>query len=225
LFEWLMDVLMKIALNYGYVGAIIVSILGNFLPFIPIPYLIAIYYMASYMPVDPIILGIVAGIGGAIGKSVIYLLGFEGSKIIITEEKRRQIEKFKEMLGKYGAIAVFFATVTPSPDDIVIIPLGLVRYSFIKFFIATALGKILLSIAVALFGKYFTEQLNIVFGEGNIYGILISIIVLLIMTWIILKIDWIKVAEIVDTSGLRGLIGIVIQGRWRELLLSSNKKK
>jgi membrane protein DedA with SNARE-associated domain len=220
-----MDVLMKIALNYGYVGAIIVSILGNFLPFIPIPYLIAIYYMASYMPVDPIILGIAAGIGGAIGKSVIYLLGFEGSKIIITEEKRKQIEKFKEMLGKYGAIAVFFVTVTPSPDDIVIIPLGLVRYSFIKFFIATALGKILLSIAVALFGKYFTEQLNIVFGEGNIYGILISIIVLLIMTWIILKIDWIKVAEIVDTSGLRGLIGIVIQGRWRELLLSSNKKK
>jgi membrane protein DedA with SNARE-associated domain len=220
-----MDVLMKIALNYGYVGAIIVSILGNFLPFIPIPYLIAIYYMASYMPVDPIILGIAAGIGGAIGKSVIYLLGFEGSKIIITEGKRRQIEKFKEMLGKYGAIAVFFATVTPSPDDIVIIPLGLVRYSFIKFFIATALGKILLSIAVALFGKYFTEQLNIVFGEGNIYGILISIIVLLIMTWIILKIDWIKVAEIVDTSGLRGLIGIVIQGRWRELLLSSNEKK
>jgi membrane protein DedA with SNARE-associated domain len=220
-----MDVLMKIALNYGYVGAIIVSILGNFLPFIPIPYLIAIYYMASYMPVDPIILGIAAGIGGAIGKSVIYLLGFEGSKIIITEEKRKQIEKFKEMLGKYGAIAVFFATVTPSPDDIVIIPLGLVRYSFIKFFIATALGKILLSIAVALFGKYFTEQLNIVFGEGNIYGILISIIVLLIMTWIILKIDWIKVAEILDTSGLRGLIGIVIQGRWRELLLSSNKKK
>jgi membrane protein DedA with SNARE-associated domain len=220
-----MDVLMKIALNYGYVGAIIVSILGNFLPFIPIPYLIAIYYMASYMPVDPIILGIAAGIGGAIGKSVIYLLGFEGSKIIITEGKRRQIEKFKEMLGKYGAIAVFFATVTPSPDDIVIIPLGLVRYSFIKFFIATAFGKILLSIAVALFGKYFTEQLNIVFGEGNIYGMLISIIVLLIMTWIILKIDWIKVAEVVDTSGLRGLIGIVIQGRWRELLLSSNEKK
>ncbi|MCS7368460.1 MAG: VTT domain-containing protein [archaeon GBS-70-058] len=221
MFEWLTDVMMKIALNYGYIGALVVSILGNFLPFIPIPYLIAIYYMASYMPVDPIILGIAAGIGGAIGKSVIYLLGFEGGKIIITEGKRRQIEKFKEMLGKYGAIAVFFVTVTPSPDDIVIIPLGLVRYSFIKFFIATALGKILLSIAVASFGRYFTEQLNIVFGEGSIYGILISVIVLLIMTWIIVKINWIKVAEIMDTSGLRGLIGIIVKGRWRELLSSN----
>ncbi|MEM3615602.1 MAG: hypothetical protein QXX09_03020 [Candidatus Methanomethylicia archaeon] len=94
MFEWISDLMMKIALNYGYIGALIVSILGNFIPFLPIPYLLAIYYMAGYLQVDPIILGIVSGFGGAIGKSVVYMLGFEGSKLITSEEKRKQIEKF-----------------------------------------------------------------------------------------------------------------------------------
>ncbi|MEM3986104.1 MAG: VTT domain-containing protein [Candidatus Methanomethylicia archaeon] len=223
MFEWISDLMMKIALNYGYIGALIVSILGNFIPFLPIPYLLAIYYMAGYLQVDPIILGIVSGFGGAIGKSVIYMLGFEGSKLITSEEKRKQIEKFKELLGKYGAIAVFFVTVTPSPDDVVIIPLGLIKYSFIKFFIATALGKIILSTVVALTGKYFTEYLNIVFGEENIYGILISLIILTITTLSILKIDWMKVADILDREGPRGLIIMIIKGRWKELLIEKGK--
>jgi len=216
--------MMKIALSYGYIGALIISILGNFIPFMPIPYLLAIYYMAGYLLVDPIILGIVSGIGGAIGKSVVYALGFEGGKLIISEEKKRQIEKFKELLGKYGAVAVFFVTVTPSPDDIVIIPLGLVKYSFIKFFIATLLGKIILSIIVALTRKYFTEYLNIVFGEGNIYGIVISLVILTITTLSILKIDWIKVADILDREGSRGLIIRIIKGDWREILIDKRKK-
>ncbi|MEM3615102.1 MAG: VTT domain-containing protein, partial [Candidatus Methanomethylicia archaeon] len=184
MWEELREWLMWIALNYGYPGALIISILGNFLPFIPIPYLVAVYYMAAYLPVEPIILGVVSGLGGAIGKSVIYGIGVEGRRIILNEERINQMEKFKEMLGKYGAIAVFLVTVTPAPDDIVIIPLGLIKYSFIKFFIATFLGKTMLSIAIALFGRYFTEYLNTILGEGSIYGIIISIIILALTTWV-----------------------------------------
>lgn len=219
MWEELREWLMGIALNYGYPGALIISILGNFLPFIPIPYLVAVYYMAAYLPVEPIILGVVSGLGGAIGKSVIYGIGVEGRRIILNEERINQMEKFKEMLGKYGAIAVFLVTVTPSPDDIVIIPLGLIKYSFLKFFTATFLGKTILSIAIALFGRYFTEYLNIILGEGNIYGIIISIIILTLTTWVIIKVDWIKVADTVDKEGIRGLIIKVMRGEWRELLI------
>lgn len=214
----------KIALNYSYVGALIISILGNFLPFIPIPYLLAIYYMASYLPVDPVVLGFASGFGGAIGKSVIYVLGFESSRIVINDEvKRKQVEKFREILGKYGAIAVFFATVTPSPDDVVIIPLGLIKYSFRKFFIATLAGKTLLSIFIAVSGRYFTEYLKIVFGEGSIYGIIVSIVIMILITVMILKTDWIKVADIIGKEGIKGIVRIITERRWKELLIESKK--
>ncbi|MCD6154209.1 MAG: VTT domain-containing protein [Candidatus Verstraetearchaeota archaeon] len=222
LFENLESWLIQVATQYGYVGALTVSILGNLIPFIPIPYLAAIFYMAAYLPIDPIILGAVSGIGGAIGKTIIYIVSF-GSGKLIGEEEEYRISRLRKLLDKYGALAVFIFTITPSPDDIIIIPLGLIRYNFTKFFIACLIGKCMLSIGVAVFGQKFIEYLNLLLG-GSIWGTIISVIFLAIITVLLLKIDWIIVTDIVDREGWKGIIRRLRSGEWREFLVKKESK-
>jgi len=209
--------LIQIVVEHGYLGAFIVSVLGNLIPFIPIPYLVAIFYMAAYLPVEPVILGIISGIGGTVGKVIVYIFSF-GSGKLIGEEKEYRIARLRQLLDKYGALAVFVFTITPSPDDIVIIPLGLIRYSFFKFLIACLAGKIALSMFIAVFGKTFVNILGLMLG-GSIYGAIASIIFLIIITVALLKIDWMIIADIVDQEGWKGVIRRLRDGRWREFLV------
>ena len=209
--------LIQIVVEHGYLGAFIVSVLGNLIPFIPIPYLVAIFYMAAYLPVEPVILGIISGIGGTAGKVIVYIFSF-GSGKLIGEEKEYRIARLRQLLDKYGALAVFVFTITPSPDDIVIIPLGLIRYSFFKFLIACLAGKIALSMFIAVFGKTFVNILGLMLG-GSIYGAIASIIFLIIITVALLKIDWMIIADIVDQEGWKGVIRRLRDGRWREFLV------
>jgi len=215
--------LIQIVVEHGYLGAFIVSVLGNLIPFIPIPYLVAIFYMAAYLPVEPVILGIISGIGGTIGKVIVYIFSF-GSGKLIGEEKEYRIARLRQLLDKYGALAVFVFTITPSPDDIVIIPLGLIRYSFFKFLIACLAGKIALSMFIAVFGKTFVNILGLMLG-GSIYGAIASIIFLIIITVALLKIDWMIVTDIVDQEGWKGVIRRLRDGRWREFLVKKESSK
>jgi len=220
LLENLEDWLIQIVVEHGYLGAFLVSLLGNLIPFIPIPYLVAIFFMAAYLPVNPVLLGFVSGIGGAVGKAIIYIFSF-GSGKLMGEEHEYRIARLRQLLDKYGWLAVFILTVTPSPDDIVIIPLGLIRYSFSKFIAACAIGKIILSIFIAVFGRTFISAAEIWLG-GSIYGAIASIIFLIVITAALLKIDWIIVTDIVDQEGWRGIIRRLRSGQWRDFLV---KKK
>lgn len=213
----------QIVIEHGYFGAFLVSILGNLIPFIPIPYLVAIFYMAAYFPVNPVLLGFISGVGGTVGKAIVYILSF-GSGKLIGEESEYRIARLRQLLDKYGALAVFIFTITPSPDDVVIIPLGLIRYSFFKFLVSCLLGKVALSIFIAVFGKMFVDLMSIWLG-GSIYGTIASIIFLIITTAALLKIDWMIVTDIVDQEGWRGIIRRLRNGRWREFLVKNKTEK
>lgn len=214
--------LIQIVIEHGYLGAFIVSVLGNLIPFIPIPYLVAVFYMAAYLPVDPVLLGIISGIGGAVGKVIIYILSF-GSGRLIGEESEYRIARLRQLLDKYGALAVFIFTITPSPDDVIIIPLGLIRYSFFKFLLACLLGKIALSMFIAVFGKTFVDIMGLWLG-GSLHGAIASIVFLVIVTAALLKIDWMIVTDIVDQEGWRGVIKRLRDGRWKEFLVKKKPK-
>ena len=47
--------------NYGYVGAFFISLFGNFTIFFPVPFAITIYAFGATL--NPIILGVVCGLG------------------------------------------------------------------------------------------------------------------------------------------------------------------
>jgi len=194
---------------YGYLGAFLISVLGSVVPFLPVPYLIPVVLMAEKL--DPLILGIAAGIGGAVGKLTSYFLGRAGSRLL-REEGQKRMETLGRAIGKYGAIAVFLFALTPLPDDVIYIPVGLARLSLLKFMIANALGKIVLSWIVAYGGRTYFDVARIVLGEGGgVTATIAALITMIIITVILLKIDWEDVVRSTEKEGARGAISSMLK--------------
>jgi len=199
--------LYEIALRVGgYLGLFVVSVLGNLIPFIPIPYLAVVFMYSAVLSYDPLLTGVVSGLGGAAGKLMVYLTGRGASRLIasvVGSEER--LEALKKLLGAYGALAAFLFAATPSPDDVVIVVLGMIKYDPYKFLLAVVLGKIVISLIVAYGGWAVSE----VFSPMGLWITLIASIALLALaTILIIAIDWVRVLEVVSREGWRGV--------WRE---------
>ncbi|RLF05818.1 MAG: hypothetical protein DRK00_03425 [Thermoprotei archaeon] len=206
--------LYEIALRVGgYLGLFIVSVLGNLIPFIPIPYLAVVFMYSAVLSYDPLLTGVVSGLGGAAGKLIVYLTGRGASRLIasvVGGEER--LEALKRLLGAYGALAAFLFAATPSPDDVVIVVLGMIRYDVYRFLLAVALGKIVISLAVAYGGWAVGE----IFSPMGLWITLIASIVLLALaTLLIIAVDWVKVLEVVSKEGWRGV--------WREIKVTRGR--
>ena len=188
----------------GYIGVFIVSILGNVVPFLPIPYLSFIFFYSWGVPdASPLIIGFISGLGGGIGKLIVYFISYYSASKLLSPRKKEQLNAFKTLLGGYGALALFLLAATPSPDDILVTILGIAKYSIAKFFIAVTSGKIIISLLTAYFGKAFSFLLS---SENLIVSVLLSILIFLILTWFVLSVDWIKVFNVVKSDGWRGFL-------------------
>lgn len=105
----------------------------------------------------------------------------------------------QRLLGRYGGIGAFIAAVSPIPDDIVFIPLGLAKYSPWKFAIATFLGKFVLNEIIVLgtiyFGKPFVTDLmsKSIDIDYPIVVTIASIAALGVIIYFALKVDWAKI--------------------------------
>ena len=185
--------------SYGYLGAFLIAVFGSVIPFLPVPYLAPIVLMSGTL--DPFFLGIIAGIGGALGKLTSYALGRFGRKLL-TEERRERMNALGKAIGKYGAFAVFLFALTPLPDDIIYIPIGLAGFDLIKFMFANALGKIILSWIVAYGGRLYFDLAGIFLGQGGgLTATFIALTAMIIITIFLLRIDWEEVMKSAERSG------------------------
>jgi len=179
--------------QFGYFGVFLLSLIGASSIIIPIPYTIIIFFIAKQY--DPILLAIAGGTGAALGEFTGYILGFYGQKII-SEERRRKMEFMVKLFGRYGPLAIFIFALTPLPDDLLFIPLGIIRYKPIKAFIPAILGKMLMVYLLAYFGRIGADVILLIFGEGNMWiGMTITTVLLAIILVILFRIDWEKVFE------------------------------
>lgn len=106
------------------------------------------------------------------------------------------MEFFVRMFKKYGSTLVFLFALTPLPDDLIIIPLGVLRYGFLRVFIPLLMGKLLMCFLLAYFGNVFETLLCAMFGEENFLAETLFTTVMLILIFIVLlKVDWEKVFE------------------------------
>ena len=196
--------LLGLAQAYGYPGVFIVSLLGSVIPFIPLPYLFIVVLLSNTL--DPLLLGISAGIGGSLGKITSYALGRGGYRLF-GEDTKRRMDALRELIGKYGDIGVFIFALTPLPDDIYLIPVGMMRFSFWRFLLANTLGKIILSISVAYLGKTYFDIATEILGQGyQLHVTIAAVLVMVIITIFLLKIDWEEFLRIVKSEGIRGVL-------------------
>src|SRR5919199_6089453 len=102
---------------------------------------------------------------------------------------------------KYGWKAAIIAAVTPIPDDIVYISLGLARYSPWKFIISTFAGKLAINEivvwAAVYLGKPFIDKFmynNDTIDPFNVaISVIVSISIAIVIIYTFMRIDMEKV--------------------------------
>jgi membrane protein YqaA with SNARE-associated domain len=173
--------------TYGYIGAFAISLFGNFTIFFPVPFTLTIYAFGSTL--NPLYLGLVCGIGSTVGEFSAYLIGRGGRKIL-DERYAKQLDTVKLLIREYGMLVIFVFALLPLPDDLILIPLGILKYDIRKAMIAMSIGKTLMCTTVAYGGKYSYEIVKEIFASGGIIGGIASVILLGLVIWAMLKIDW-----------------------------------
>jgi membrane protein YqaA with SNARE-associated domain len=189
----------QLALQYGYVGIFLLAFIGAVSIFIPIPYTVVIFTLGGLF--DPVFLALAAGFGAGLGELSGYLLGAYGAKII-SKERRRKMEFMVKVFNNWGPVAIFVFALTPLPDDLLIIPLGMMRYSLVKTFVSALAGKIALSFILAYSGRFakgvIYDFVNRFFGgESDVIAIMLTavlaIVLFIVVLLIMVKLDWEKI--------------------------------
>lgn len=137
----------------GYAGVFLISLISSATIFIPVPGFAAVLATASVL--DPVLLGIAAGAGSAIGELSGYLAGIAGHGAV---ERTPAFKSHKGQVSKYGPAAIFLLAFIPNPVfDVAGIAAGAIRMEWWKFLLATSAGKILRFILLAYFGIWAAD--------------------------------------------------------------------
>jgi len=196
LFQDIEDWLYNFATQYGYLGIFLISLLGAMSIFVPIPYTVVIFILGGLPSFDPLLIAVAAGAGAAIGEFSGYLIGMGGRKVI-SEKYKKKMDFLTKLFKKLGPIAIFVFALTPLPDDLLFIPLGVMRYGLLQAFVPALIGKFFSNLIIAYSGRLSLEIVKSLFGvegEGTslLIGTIIGIVLLVIVFIIMFKVDWEK---------------------------------
>lgn len=186
--EWL-----QALANFGYPGIFLLSFIGASSVVIPIPYTVILLAVAPAF--NPLLLAIAAGLGSAAGELVGYGVGSAG-RSLVGKKQRRNLNAMLKIFERFGIPVIFIFSLTPLPDDLLFIPLGLMHYSLWKTFPVCVAGKFAMSLAIAYTGKFAGELFTIDWPIA--IATAISLVLVLIA---IFRIDWVKLAEKYAKSG------------------------
>ncbi|MEM2841792.1 MAG: VTT domain-containing protein [Thermoproteota archaeon] len=180
----------QLAYQYGYIGIFLVCFIGSLSVVFPIPYTLIIYLLGSVL--DPFFVAVSGGLGSALGEVIGYLLGYYG-RAVISEKQRRNMDFMLKVFSKYGAMAIFLFALTPLPDDLLIIPLGIMHYNLLKFLIPCILGKSLMCFILSLGGRLSIVFIKEAFGgDGGWLMTFFTLALLIAIIAFMLKFDWEK---------------------------------
>jgi len=137
--------------NWGYLGAFFISLMGSATILIPVPSWAVVIGLANSL--DPLLLGIVAGIGSAIGELTAYLFGSGMGTLI---EKKKEFKRQKEWMQKNDFLAIFVLSFIPNPlFDIAGLAAGAAKVHWMRFLLFCAMGRVLRFILFGFAGYYF----------------------------------------------------------------------
>lgn len=140
----------KWAGQWGYVGAFIISLIASATIVLPAPGIAVVMAMGAAL--DPILLGIAAGLGSAFGEMSGYIAGATG-RGLIGGTQQKQVEWIRKATQKHGALLLFLMAVFPFPlFDVAGIVAGALRMRVFSFFSAVAIGKTIKYIIMILAG-------------------------------------------------------------------------
>ncbi|HEY48472.1 MAG TPA: VTT domain-containing protein [Dehalococcoidia bacterium] len=135
---------------YGYLGAFLISLVTTATIILPIPGIVLIVGLGAVY--DPVLIGLAAGAGSALGELTGYMAGFSGQVVF---EKSRIYIRLEHWMRRRGSIVILILSFVPNPFfDLAGAAAGVLRYPLWKFLLFCFVGKTLRYILVAAFGWF-----------------------------------------------------------------------
>lgn len=150
------SVIESYAERFGYIGLFVVSVISGFNVFVPIP-VAAFYPFLLTVGFHPIITVAVISAGMVMGDLIGYSIGRTGRSML----KEEHVHTMQKMLHRLDALAekhralplVFlfvFAAFVPLPNELVVIPMGFLRFRLWMIMLTAFLGNLLFNTLIAL---------------------------------------------------------------------------
>ncbi|MEM3596621.1 MAG: VTT domain-containing protein [Candidatus Bathyarchaeia archaeon] len=171
---------------YELLGILATSFILNIIPFTGPSNMLIAANMALLVNADPFTTGFLVASGSALAKSIHYAVTFFVSGFV-DEERRKRLDAAGTKIKNWAFLALFIVAASPLPDEPIIIPLGILKYNPVKFFVPYFIGKLLISVIGAYLGNTVQEQLAPFVSQEVL--VIASIIFTVVVTILLLKVD------------------------------------
>jgi membrane protein DedA with SNARE-associated domain len=139
--------------QWGYVGLFVISVISNG-TFMVFPGFAIVLTFTLGGVLNPAIVGAVAGIGEAIGAIGAYYTGYAG-RGLVRDSNSALYRRFSNLVNRHGSKAIFFVSSVLFPLFYVFaVLLGMLRFGFLSFFVATWAGRTVKGMALAYLGYF-----------------------------------------------------------------------
>jgi membrane protein DedA with SNARE-associated domain len=139
-----------------------------------------------------LIVGFLVAFAAAFAKGIHYMITFfVGGRL--SEKRRARLDADGAKVKRWAFGLLFLAAATPIPDEPVVIPLGLMKYSPAKFFLSYFLGKLSIAVAGAFLGSFSEGFFSKWLSPDVMVGI--SIVLTVVITVVLLKVDLGKLSK------------------------------
>jgi uncharacterized membrane protein YdjX (TVP38/TMEM64 family) len=133
----------------GYLGAFLTMFVGNATVILPVPGLILVFVLGGTL--HPLLVGLAAGPGAALGELVAYFAGFSGSGVVKNISLYQDIER---SVKRYGPVVIAILAAIPNPlFDMAGLISGALGIRWWQFLLAAGIGKTIQAIAIAYAGS------------------------------------------------------------------------
>jgi len=173
-----------------------VCLVGNLLP-VPTPYTFVVCFSSiPFIQMNifvPLLVGFIASLGCLIGEMGGYLVG-RGAAKIISNERMENLKNYQQYLVNHPRLApflIFLFGFTPLNDDMITIPLGIIKYDVKRTILFVWLGKLGL---ILIFSYNVFNICQLIGGENWIFSIL-TLYFTVITVYVMLKVDIVKVLQ------------------------------
>ena len=146
--------------QYGYAAVFLVGLVSNATVVLPVPGLAVSSVMGSVF--NPWIVGLVGGLGQALGELTGYMAGYSGQTLVDGNPTYNRLTRWMQ---RYGTWTIFVLALIPNPVfDLGGMAAGTLRFPLLKFLVACTAGKVIKNMIFALAGYYGIETLLRLFG-------------------------------------------------------------
>jgi len=134
--------------SLGYLGAFLTMLAGNATVILPVPGLFMVFALGHSL--NPLLVGLAAGPGAALGELVGYFAGFSSSGLI---KNTAIYKRIKYWVKRYGPIVIAVLAAIPNPTfDVAGLVSGALGIRWWQFLLAVWAGKTVQAIVIAYAG-------------------------------------------------------------------------